>query len=183
MKLYLEGVVSLPLAVEFVERHTTFSSLLWEALIEYCLEFDTRHLQGNDEGHGDLDDDVQEASKSNVVEKKYVPEDTNTSRSNGELFGCLLEVAARSGADLAHLVSQIPQGMSIHGIQTKLVNAISDYRFKLKINEDAAKILENDKVSLLSEQCHRSRRGVRVDLSKDIISNSIHVQQHHQYDC
>ena len=37
LTLYLEGVVSLPLAVEYVERHTSFSSMLWEALVSYCL--------------------------------------------------------------------------------------------------------------------------------------------------
>lgn len=146
LNLYLEGVVSLPLAVEYVERHTSFSSMLWEALVSYCL-------------NAEIDD----------------PTDTNNNEKgkNGQLFGSLLEVAARSGADLAHLVSKIPTGMSIHGIRSKLVTAISDYRFKVKINEDAAKILSKDKVSLLREQCHRSRRGVRIDLSRDVRKPSI----------
>lgn len=142
LNLYLEGVVSLPLAVEYVQRNTSFTSLLWEALVTYCL-------------NNEVEDEV-EAPGSNKG---------NDSGKNGELFGSLLEVAARSGADLAHLVSKIPIGMSIHGIRSKLVTAISDYRFKLKINEDAAKILAYDKISLLREQCHRSRRGVRINLS------------------
>lgn len=141
----MEGVVSLPLAVEYVERNTSFSPLLWEALVTYCLNAEI------EEEESPLSDEVE-----------------NESGRNGQLFGSLLEVAARSGADLAHLVSKIPRGMSIHGIRSKLVTAISDYRFKLKINEDAAKILSNDKISLLREQCHRSRRGVRVDLMRDV---------------
>ena len=144
LTLYLEGVVSLPLAVEYVERNTSFSSLLWEALVTYCLNAEIEEVSSSDEGD-------------------------NENGKNGELFGSLLEVAARSGADLAHLVSKIPRGMSIHGIRSKLVTAISDYRFKLKINEDAAKILSNDKISLLREQCHRSRRGIRIDLMRDTI--------------
>ena len=158
LTLYLEGVVSLPLAVEYVERNTSFSSLLWEALerntsfssllwealVTYCLNAKIEEVSSSDEGD-------------------------NENGKNGELFGSLLEVAARSGADLAHLVSKIPRGMSIHGIRSKLVTAISDYRFKLKINEDAAKILSNDKISLLREQCHRSRRGIRIDLMRDTI--------------
>ncbi len=146
LTLYLEGVVSLPLAVEYVQRHTSFSSVLWESLVSYCLNAETKESRSSKED-----------------------EEDNEKTENGQLFGSLLEVAARSGADLAHLVSQIPAGMSIHGIRTKLVTAISDYRFKLKINEDAARILQNDKVSLLREQCHRSKRGIRIDLEKDIV--------------
>ena len=144
LTLLLEGVVSLPLAVEYVERNTSLSPMLWEALVTYCLNAEV--------------DDPTEAVESG---------------KNGQLFGCLLEVAARSGSDLAHLVSKIPTGMSIHGIRSKLVTAISDYRFKVKINESAAKILSNDKVSLLREQCHRSRRGTRVDLLRDVEKKSL----------
>ncbi len=115
--------------------------MLWEALVAYCL-------------NAKIDVPIEGSENNNYNE--------------GQLFGSLLEVAARSGADLAHLVSKIPAGMSIHGIRSKLVTAISDYRFKLKINEDAARILQNDKVSLLREQCHRSRRGLRIDLEKEI---------------
>ncbi len=144
LTLLLEGAVSLPLAVEYVERNTPLSPMLWEALVTYC-----------------LDAEVDEPTE-NVEREK-----------NGQLFGCLLEVAARSGSDLAHLVSKIPTGMSIHGIRSKLVTAISDYRFKVKINESAAKILSNDKVGLLREQCHRSRRGIRIDLFKDVEKSSV----------
>jgi len=138
--LYLEGVVSLPLAVEYVQRQTSLTSILWETLVNYCLD----------------------------AEMEEEPSSRDESGKNGELFGSLLEVAARSGADLAHLVSKIPIGMSIQGIRAKLVSAISDYRFKLKINEDAVKIFSDDKISLLREQCHRSRRGVRIDLMRDV---------------
>jgi len=144
LSLLLEGVVSLPLAVEYVERNTSLSAMLWEALVTYCL-------------NAEVDEPTENAD----------------SGKNGQLFGCLLEVAARSGSDLAHLVSKIPTGMSIHGIRSKLVTAISDYRFKVKINESAAKILSNDKVDLLREQCHRSRRGIRVDLFKDVEKSSV----------
>jgi len=154
LNLYLEGVVSLPLAVEYVERNTTHSAMLWEALVSYCLNTKVEEPSGGESGE-------------DVV--------------NGQLFGTLLEVAARSGADLAHLVSQIPPGMCIQGIRSKLVTAISDYRFKLKINKDALKILSSDKVTLMREQCYRSRRGVRIDLASDIERNSetpkLHISQ------
>eukprot|EP00590_Aulacoseira_subarctica_P000500 CAMPEP_0172435362 /NCGR_PEP_ID=MMETSP1064-20121228/71133_1 /TAXON_ID=202472 /ORGANISM="Aulacoseira subarctica , Strain CCAP 1002/5" /LENGTH=416 /DNA_ID=CAMNT_0013183667 /DNA_START=832 /DNA_END=2083 /DNA_ORIENTATION=+ len=41
------------------------------------------------------------------------------------LFGALLEAAAQSGTDLAHLVSQIPPGMVIKGLRPMLVAAVA----------------------------------------------------------
>lgn len=131
--LYLEGVVSLPHAVEYVERNSRHSSLLWDILVSYCLN-------------------------TNEVRGKEI-------QSNGKIFGSLLEVAAKTGADLSHLVSKIPANLRIDGIRHRLVAAISDYQMKVKMYEGAYKILSNDKVELLREQCHRSRRGTRVDLS------------------
>jgi len=84
------------------------------------------------------------------------------SGGDGSLFGALLEAAARCGADLAHLVSQIPEGMRIEGLRPRLIAAVADYRLKLKIHESASDVLSQDKVGLLRELCHRSRRGLRV---------------------
>jgi len=111
--------------------------MLWENLVSYCLN------TNEDDGEG---------------------ADNALLQSNGKIFGSLLEVAARSGADLAHLVSKIPTNLRIDGIRHRLVAAISDYQLKLEMHKDAFKILSDDKVSLLREQCHRSRRGTRVDL-------------------
>jgi len=130
LNLYLEGLVSLPHAVEYTMRNLTHQSMLWDTLISYCLN-----------------------TKEN-----------NIDNSKGRLFGSLLEVAARSGADLAYLVSKIPVKLRIDGIRHRLVAAISDYQTKLTIHETACEILSNEKVGLLRERCHRSRRGTRVDL-------------------
>lgn len=136
LKLYLEGVVSLPLAVEYAQRNLPHSSLLWDTLVTYCLNF-------------------KDSSRKTVKTKL---------ESDGKLFGSLLETAARSGADLANLVTKIPKGMKIEGIRFKLVAAISDYQTKLKLHEDAYNVQCDDKVSLIRERCHRSRRGTRIFL-------------------
>ena len=128
--LYLEGVVSLPLAVEYAERNVRYSSMLWDNLVSYCL---------TKESHG--------------------------RKSNGKIFGSLLEVAARSGADLSKLVSKIPKKMSIDGIRSKLVAAISDYQIKVQMHKAAYEVLSCDKVTLLRQQYYRSRRGNRIDLN------------------
>ena len=137
LKLFLEGVVSLPLAVEYAQRNLPHSSLLWDTLVTYCLNF-------------------KDSSSRKTVKTKR--------ESDGKLFGSLLETAARSGADLANLVTKIPKGMKIEGIRFKLVAAISDYQTKLKLHEDAYNVQCDDKVSLIRERCHRSRRGTRIDL-------------------
>lgn len=80
---------------------------------------------------------------------------------DGSLFGSLLECAALSGADLAHLVTQIPQGMNVEGLRPRLVAAVADYRWKLKMHEAASSIGTNERVVLLRELAHRSRRGTR----------------------
>eukprot|EP00984_Skeletonema_dohrnii_P031767 scaffold24723_cov139-Skeletonema_dohrnii-CCMP3373.AAC.1 len=51
--------------------------------------------------------------------------------------------------------------MSIEGLRPKLIAAIADYRHKVRIHEYTADALAEDKVSLLRELCHLSRRGER----------------------
>ena len=82
-------------------------------------------------------------------------------KKDGSLFGSLLECAALSGADLAHLVTQIPQGMNVEGLRPRLVAAVADYRWKLKMHEAASSIGTNERIVLLRELAHRSRRGTR----------------------
>merc|ERR1712008_16496 len=135
LNLYLEGVVSLPLAVAYAERKTSHSAMLWKILVSYCLGTTTTTTT------------------------------IKTPETSGVLFGSLLEVAARSGADLAHLIVCVPPEMCIEGIRPKLVAAISDYRLKLKIHESASDVFLSDKVSLLRDQCHRARRGLRINFS------------------
>lgn len=84
---------------------------------------------------------------------------------NGSLFGSLLEAAALSGSDLAHLVTQIPTGMAVEGLRPRLVAAVADYRLKLKMHEAASEAATQEMISILRELGHRSRRGVRYQLS------------------
>mmetsp|Transcript_26384 Transcript_26384/g.61383 ORF Transcript_26384/g.61383 Transcript_26384/m.61383 type:complete len:175 (-) Transcript_26384:1522-2046(-) len=80
---------------------------------------------------------------------------------DGTLFGSLLEAAALCGADLALLVTRIPEGMNVHGLRPKLVKAVGDYRLKLKMHEASKETGETEKIGLLRELGHRSRRGTR----------------------
>jgi hypothetical protein len=137
LHLYLEGAVSLPQAVAFAERNA-HSANLWEALVSFCLK-------------------PKSFSENSSVEQL----------ADGNVFGSLLEVAARSGADLSQLVSKIPKGMCIEGIRPKLVAAISDYQTKQEIHQFSCAIFQSEKVSLLREQIHRSRRGIRSNLDLD----------------
>ena len=88
-------------------------------------------------------------------------QDDDGATKDGSLFGSLLECAALSGADLAHLVTQIPQGMNVEGLRPRLVAAVADYRWKLKMHEAASTIGTNERIVLLRELAHRSRRGTR----------------------
>lgn len=133
LELYLKGAESLVLAVSFAERCREYSSTLWQTLIEYCLA---------------SEDDKQ---------------DDYSSKENGTLFGSLLEAAALSGADLAHLVKQVPTGMAVEGLRPRLVAAVADYRLKLQMHESADAIAVAEKVALLRECGHRLRRGVLFD--------------------
>ena len=132
--LHLEGAKSLPLAVAYVERNTAHSDMIWESLISYCMN-----------------------PKQNFRRKK-----SSRKAGDGSLFGALLEVAARSGADLAHLVSKIPTGMKIEGLRPRLLAAISDYRVKVHLHEAADCVLKKEKIALLRELSHRSSRGLRM---------------------
>jgi hypothetical protein len=130
LDLYLEGANSIMLAVSFVQRHSEYSAVLWDKLIDYCL---THKAPGGNE-------------------------------KDGMLFGSLLEAAALSGADLARLVKRIPPGMVVVGLRPRLVAAVADYRHKLDIVEAATRAASADRVALLREITHRSRRGVRYQL-------------------
>lgn len=122
------------------------SSLLWESLVSFCLKPRT--------------------SSENGVELI----------SDGNVFGSLLEVAARSGADLSQLVSKIPSGMCIEGIRPKLVTAISDYQTKQELHQLSLKIFQNEKISLMREQIHRSRRGIRSNISIETDELKQHIK-------
>lgn len=87
-------------------------------------------------------------------------------RSN--LFGSLLEAAALCGADLAHLVTKIPPGMSIEGLRPRLVAAVSDYRFKRQLHAQANEIAAEESLQIFREYEHRARRGRRYELSDKI---------------
>lgn len=89
--------------------------------------------------------------------------DTNEKGALGARFGSLLEAAAHTGADLASLVSRIPDGMAIEGLRPKLIGAITDYRYKVKIHEQVDTMLMDDKVSVLRELSHLSWRGERME--------------------
>lgn len=88
--------------------------------------------------------------------------------TNRNLFGSLLEAAALSGADLAHLVTRIPPGMSIEGLRPRLVGAVSDYRWKLRMHESANEVARKEMLDLYREHEHRSRRGKRYEPSDRI---------------
>ena len=142
LQLYLEGTKSLPLAVTYAQRNKAHSTMLWDSLISYCL------------------DPKPQLSRKRKGKKK----DSVADKENGHLFGALLEVAARSGADLSHLVSKIPKGMQIEGLRPRLIASIADYRVKVQMHKAAADILNKDKVDLLRELAQKSRRGTRVEL-------------------
>jgi len=132
LDLYLKGAKSVMLAVAYAQRNTEYSNILWETLIKYCLEGEESKMTEYEEG-----------------------------KIDGTLFGSLLEVAALCGADLALLVTSIPQGMKIEGLRPRLVAAVGDYRMKLKIHEASLETCSEDRMSLLREVGHRSRRGMR----------------------
>jgi len=98
--------------------------------------------------------------------------DANQNSAMGALFGSLLEAAAHTGSDLANLVSKIPTGMSIEGLRPKLIAAVTDYRYKLKIHDHVDTMLMEDKISILRELSHVSRRGERI-LSVDRCNNCV----------
>ncbi|KAL3787325.1 hypothetical protein ACHAW5_009334 [Stephanodiscus triporus] len=135
LQLYLRGAKNLFMAVEFAERNTMYSSVLFDMLVNHCTS----------------PDPTSDANQNSLM---------------GALFGSLLEAAAHAGSDLASLVSRIPEGMSIEGLRPKLIAAITDYRYKVKIHEHVDKILVEDKVSILRELTYVSRRGERISLDE-----------------
>ena len=140
LDLYLKGAKSLVHAVSFAQRKKQYSTELWEVLIDFCL------------------------ATSSAMDKKQGPE--ASVGADGSLFGQLLEAAALSGANLAHLVSQIPPGMSIEGLRPRLVAAVADYRWKLQMHEGSSQVASSEKIDLLREVTHRRRRGVRYHPSE-----------------
>jgi vacuolar protein sorting-associated protein 41 len=88
-------------------------------------------------------------------------EDGNEHSIDGSLFGSLLEAAALNGADLAHLVAQIPPGMQVEGLRPRLVAAVADYRMKVKLHATSSDVAVREKAMLLEEASQRFRRGMR----------------------
>ena len=118
-----------------------------------------------------------------LVEHCTTPDPANGPNQNSALgarFGALLEAAAHTGADLASLVSRIPEGMSIEGLRPKLIGAITDYRYKVKIHEEVDHMLMDDKVSILRELSHLSRRGERIEAEDEGGKQSEQTARHSQ---
>lgn len=132
LQLYLCGTKNLFLAVSYAERNIVYRIALFDMLVEHCT----------------TPDPTSDAANQNST--------------MGSSFGSLLEAAAHAGSDLASLVSRIPEGMSIEGLRPKLIAAITDYRYKVKIHEYADKMIVDDKVKLMREINHVSRRGERI---------------------
>ena len=139
LDLYLKGANSLMLAVSYAQRQRKYSSILWDKLINFCLTDDR-------EKFGDF----------------------GKAGQDGILFGALLEAAALSGADLARLVARIPPGMIVEGLRPRLVAAVADYRLKLDIHQAAAAAAGEERISLLRQVTHRSRRGTRYNLAPPV---------------
>ena len=119
LQLYLCGTKNLFLAVSYAERNIVYRIALFDMLVEHCT----------------TPDPTSDAANQNST--------------MGSSFGSLLEAAAHAGSDLASLVSRIPEGMSIEGLRPKLIAAITDYRYKVKIHEYADKMIVDDKVKLM----------------------------------
>jgi hypothetical protein len=148
LDLYLKGAKSVMLAAAFAQRNTEFASVLWEALIRYCLV------------GGKMADDFDLLGEDSQVD--------------GTFFGSLLEAAALVGADLALLVTSIPPGMNIEGLRPRLVATVADYRMKLTMHEASAETGAKDRVALLRELGHRARRGARhsSSIAADLVPDS-----------
>jgi hypothetical protein len=144
LDLYLRGCRSLMLAVSYAQRTPARSEKLWESLIDYCLS-----------------DQHQEPPVQSFAQTAPRKSPGKAGKVDGTLFGSLLEAAALSGADLAHLIRQIPPGMPVEGLRPRLVSAVADSRFKVRMQELARAAAEADRLALARELEHRSRRGVR----------------------
>lgn len=145
LDLYLKGAKSVMLAAAYAQRDNAHAAILWEMLIEHCMA-----------GSG----------PSETI-------DGEDGKVDGTMFGSLLEAAALCGADVALLVSSIPEGMNIEGLRPRLVAAVADYRMKLTMHEAAADICRKDRIGLLRELGHRSRRGLRQNRIPSSLEYSI----------
>jgi vacuolar protein sorting-associated protein 41 len=95
-------------------------------------------------------------------------EKTSDGSFSGMLFGSLLEAAALSGADLSHLVAQIPKGMQVEGLRPRLIAAVADYRLKVQLHSKSCDIAIDEKSALFIESTLRCRRGMRYENSTDM---------------
>jgi len=86
---------------------------------------------------------------------------------NVNIFGTLLEVAARYGANLAYLVSRIPKGLQVEGIRPKLVSAIQDYQLKVKIHDGVKTVIYEDKIQLMRDLHYTTRRAKRIEFQSE----------------
>jgi vacuolar protein sorting-associated protein 41 len=142
LELYIRGAESIVLGVSFAQRTNSHAAKLWQTLVDHCLSSNTA-------------DNHDKSNRSN--------------HNMGTMFGSLLEAAALCGADLAHLVSQIPPGMQVEGLRPRLVSAVADYRLKVELYASADRIGTNEKLYLCQEAVSRSMRGMRFDRSKGAI--------------
>jgi vacuolar protein sorting-associated protein 41 len=147
LELYLHGAKSLLLAVSYAQRNTVYTDLLWELLVGHCLTTNGTKTTSDDSAEGESHD------------------------FNGSTFGSLLESAALCGADLAKLVAQIPAGMQVEGLKPRLVAAVTDYRLKVQMHENASAIAKKEKLTLLQELTQRARKGMRYEVHEELPRN------------
>lgn len=153
LNLYLRGCSSLMLAVSYAQRTAAHSAVLWDALIEFCLSEATGVVDSTPALAGGVP-----AASGRIVKAK----------PNGSLFGSLLEAAALSGADLAHLVRTIPAGMPVEGLRPRLVAAVADSRLKVQMRQTALAVAARELSELQREAEHRVRRGTRCGGSSGV---------------
>jgi vacuolar protein sorting-associated protein 41 len=94
---------------------------------------------------------------------------------SGILFGSLLEAAALSGADLSHLVAQIPNGMQVEGLRPRLIAAVTDYRLKVQLHSKSNEIASVEKSLLSVESSQRNRKGMRSEQLSNTVMKSADV--------
>jgi vacuolar protein sorting-associated protein 41 len=104
---------------------------------------------------------------------KSTSEKSSDGGCSGILFGSLLEAAALSGADLSHLVAQIPKGMQVEGLRPRLIAAVADYRLKVLLHSKSNEIAAIEKGMLFLESSRRSSRGMRYDFTADLNQTSL----------
>lgn len=139
LELYLHGSKSVMLAASFAQRNSLHSEVLWEKLVDHCLT-NVKQLHSDVAG----------------ISSKLI---------DGSAYGSLLEAAALSGADLAHLISQIPTGMQVEGLKPRLVAAVADYRLKVQMHSNSSRIASKEHLLLLREETQRARRAMRYEIA------------------